>query len=259
MTAALLDTHCHVDAYDNPLSILDDAHAAGVEVVAVTEDPGRFRLLRTRLGRRDGVYAGIGLHPLRVTHNANSDLQRLLRLLPGADWVGEVGLDFSRVGAATKHQQLQAFDALLAHDAVLTRPMTVHSRGAEREAVQRLVQAKARAVLHWYTGPLAIAEEALAGGLWFSINPAMTASKRASALMKLLPPDQVVLETDGPFSRYRGGATRPRDTFAVLEHLAQLWGRDHAAAQAQIIDNQARLLRAAPNGTGSRHDSHNPP
>lgn len=259
MTAALLDTHCHVDAYDNPLSILDEAHNVGVEVVAVTEDPGRFRLLRTRLGPRHGVYAGLGLHPLRVTQNANTDLQRLLRLLPAADWVGEVGLDFSRSSAATKHQQLRAFDALLAHDAVLTRPMTVHSRGAEREAVQRLVQAKALAVLHWYTGPLAVAEDALAGGLWFSINPAMAVSKRASALIKLLPPDRVVLETDGPFSRYRGKAARPRDTFAVLEHLAQIWGRDHAAAHTQIVANQTRLLRAAPNGTASRHDSDRPP
>jgi TatD DNase family protein len=255
VTEALLDTHCHVDAYNDPVAVLDEARNAGIEVVAVTEDPGRFRLLRTRLGRRSGVYTGIGLHPLRVTHHAHAELQRLLRLLPDADWVGEVGLDFSRAGAATRHQQLRAFDALLAQDAVLRRPITVHSRAAERETVQRLVQARAIAVLHWYTGPLSVAEEAIAGGLWFSVNPAMVASKRTATLLKLLPPDRVVLETDGPFARHRGRAARPPDTVSIVEHLARVWGLANPATRAQIIDNQTRLLGAARSGSRDHHNS----
>lgn len=188
VTTRLLDTHCHVHAYDDPIAVLDDARRNGIDVVAVTEDPGRFRVLRTRLGRRPGVHLAIGLHPLRAADTTTADLARLLRMLPHADWIGEIGLDFSRVGAATRQQQLRVFDALLAEPSVLRHPLTVHSRGAERDTIRRLLQVEARAVLHWYTGPLAAAEEAISGGLWVSVNPSMVRSARGSSLLAMVPP-----------------------------------------------------------------------
>jgi TatD DNase family protein len=243
-TAALLDTHCHVDAYDDPLAVLNEARAAHVDVVAVTEDPGRFRLLRTRLGRRDGVYLGIGLHPLRVTDRFAADLPRLLRLLPQADWVGEVGLDFSRAGSATRQEQLSAFEFLLAEDVVRQRPMTVHSRGAERETVTRLLQTDVTAVLHWYTGPLGLAEQAITGGLWFSFNPAMIRSRKAAELLRLIPPSQVLLETDGPFARHRNRPAHPADLPVVVDHLARIWEMSRTAAHSQILANQRTVMRS---------------
>jgi TatD DNase family protein len=242
VTTHLLDTHCHVDAYDDPMAVLDDARRNEIDVVAVTEDPGRFRLLRTRLGRRPGVHLAIGLHPLRAADTATADLARLLRLLPQADWIGEIGLDFSRVGATTRHQQLRVFDALLAEPSVLRHPLTVHSRAAERETIRRLLQVKARAVLHWYTGPLAAAEEAISGGLWFSVNPSMVRSTRGPSLLAMLPPARVLLETDGPFARVGSRPARPSDIPAVLSHLSGIWKQPKAAVRAQIIDNQTRLL-----------------
>ena len=244
MNAPLLDTHCHLDVYDDPIAVLDDARKAHVEVVAVTEDPGRFRLLRTRLGQRPGIYLAIGLHPLRITNHSRADLTRLLRLLPHADWVGEIGLDFSRAGSATRTQQLEIFDALLAEDAVRQRPITVHSRGAERETVTRILQTDATAVLHWYTGPFSIAELAIDGGLWFSVNPSMLKSQKTARLLRLVPPKQVLLETDGPFARHHGRAARPTDLEAVVEHLAEAWQQPVENAHAQILENQSRLWAA---------------
>lgn len=125
-----------------------------------------------------------------------------------ATWVGEVGLDFSRASVATCNQQLRTLDALLAELRAGTWPISVHSRSSERETVDRLIDARVRAILHWYTGPLAVAEAALAGGPWVSINPAMAASTRSRVLLARLPPDRVRLETDGPFARYGGRAAR---------------------------------------------------
>lgn len=251
MTAVpLLDTHCHVDAYDDPMSVLDEALAAGVDVVAVTEDPGRYRLLRTRLGRRPGVEVALGVHPLRVAAGSTAEVARFRRLLPHTDWVGEVGLDFSRAGAATRYQQLRVFDALLAETRAWSWPLSVHSRRAEREVVDRLLDARVRAVLHWYTGSLAVAEDALAGGLWFSINPAMVASTRSRALLARLPPGRVLLETDGPFARQSGRPARPVDLVLLVRRLAELWRVPVEEARATIVDNQSRLL-AQPSRTNS--------
>jgi TatD DNase family protein len=142
----------------------------------------------------------------------------------------------------TDRQQLQTFDALLAELRAGTWPISVHSRRAERETVDRLIDARVRAILHWYTGPLAVAEDALAGGLWFSVNPAMAASTRSRALLARLPPDRVLLETDGPFTRHGGRAARPGDLIALVRRLADLWTLSVEVAHATLVDNQSRVL-----------------
>ncbi|WP_256790094.1 MULTISPECIES: TatD family hydrolase [Frankia] len=239
--ATLTDTHCHIDAYDDPLAVLDEARAAGVHVVAVTEDPGKHRLLRARLGRRAGVEVALGLHPLRVGAASPHELTRFLRLLPQSTWIGEIGLDFSRVGAQTRHQQLRAFETILAIPELRTRPVTVHSRGAERETIARLTQAGVPAILHWYTGPLAAIDDALAAGLFFSINPAMIRTKKGAALLRNIPRDRVLLETDGPFARHGGRPAHPADLVGTLKLLASLWETSAAETQTTISDNLRRL------------------
>lgn len=82
MTKALVDTHCHLDAYGDPRSVLSDAIRAGVSVVAVTEDPGAYRRLRTRLGPASGVEVALGLHPLGRDALRPGQSDRFLRMLP---------------------------------------------------------------------------------------------------------------------------------------------------------------------------------
>ncbi|WP_083473886.1 TatD family hydrolase [Frankia sp. R43] len=242
MTAATLtDTHCHIDAYDDPLAVLDEARAAGIHVVAVTEDPGKHRLLRARLGRRAGVDVALGLHPLRAGAASPHELTRFLRLLPQSMWIGEIGLDFSRAGVQTRHQQLRVFEAILAIPELRTRPVTVHSRGAERETITRLAQAGVRAILHWYTGPLTVIDDALTAGLFFSINPAMIRTKKAAALLQYIPRDRVLLETDGPYARHGGRPARPVDLVSTLENLASLWDTSAAETRTTVSDNLHRL------------------
>lgn len=242
MTEALLDTHCHITEYRDPTRVLAEAASVGVHVVVVTEDPGQYRLLRTRLGSRAGVEVALGFHPLRAGASTDDDVTRMLRLLPQARWIGEVGLDFSRVGLESKKAQLRLFDTLLAEAVVCSRPMTVHSRGAASETVKRLLDAGAHAIMHWYTGPLDVAEQALAGGLYFSVNPAMPVSKSGSALLRLLPSDRVLLETDGPYARTKARPSHPHDVVGLVATLASRWSVSVAEAEAGILRNQERFL-----------------
>lgn len=75
------------------------------------------------------------------------------QLLPQTTWIGEIGLDFSAAGIATKKQQLRVFEAILAEPALRRMPVTVHSRGASDAVISRLAQAEVPAILHWFTGP----------------------------------------------------------------------------------------------------------
>ncbi len=220
----LLDTHCHLDAYPDPRAVLAAADDAAVDVVAVSETPEDYRRLRTRLGRTPRITVALGLHPASARAATPGQLERFLRMLPDAEWIGEVGLDFAPgIDRRAKALQTAAFQAVLDHQIVAAKPMTVHSRGASKEAVDRLTRAPARAVLHWYSGSLTTADDALAAGLWFSVNPAMTRTPRGQALIAHLPRDRVLCETDGPYCKVGGRAAVPSDVRSVSRFLADVW------------------------------------
>ncbi|ORB70322.1 TatD family hydrolase, partial [Mycobacterium timonense] len=77
---------------------------------------------------------------------------------------GEVGLDYSRAGAATAKAQQRVFDVVLTEAQPGRHPLTVHSRGAEEDVVERLAAAGLPAVPHWYSGTLNLIGEALQAG-----------------------------------------------------------------------------------------------
>jgi TatD DNase family protein len=244
----LLDTHCHLDAYPDPRAVLVEADAAAVDIVAVSETPEAYRRLRTRLGRTSsGVAVALGLHPASRAAAAPGQLERFLRMLPDAPWVGEVGLDFAPgTERREKTRQTRDFAAVLDHSLSQAKPMTVHSRGAAKESVTLLAQAGQRAVLHWYSGDFSTADAALAAGLWFSINPAMTRSAKGQALIGRLPSDRVLCETDGPYCSVGRRVARPSDVNDVARSLARAWSGSEADARARLSSNVQAFLSAEP-------------
>lgn len=242
----LLDTHCHASAFADPVAMLRAADEAGVAIVAVTEDPDEYRRLRTRLGRRANVAVALGLHPLRAASFGHDDLARFFRLVPQTNWIGEVGLDYSRAGATTVKAQLRVFDVVLTEAQPGRHPLTVHSRGAEKDVIRRLGDAALPAVLHWYTGPLGPVDDALQAGLYFSINIAMTRSRKFPSLLRAIPRDRVLLETDGPYAKDRGRPARPDGLDAVATVLGHSWGVDLAETKRIVVENQTRFLSTPP-------------
>lgn len=240
--ARLLDTHCHVSAYADPVAILREADEAGVGIVAVTEDPDEYRRLRTRLGRREHVEVALGLHPLRAAAFGPNELARFFRLVPQTNWIGEVGLDYSRAGVATAKAQQRVFDVVLTEAQPGRHPLTVHSRGAEKDVIRRLADAGLPAVLHWYSGPLNLLGEALQAGLYFSINVAMTRTRKFPALMREIPRDRILLETDGPYAKDHGRPARPHGLSEVAAAIGLSWGTDLASTTKILHTNQSSFL-----------------
>jgi len=239
----LLDTHCHLDSYADPLKVLSSARAANVDVVAVTESPEAFRRFRTRLGRVQGVSVALGLHPGSTASAAPGQLQRFFRMLPSADWIGEVGLDYnSRVDARERKAQYSTFSAVVEHQLARTTPMTVHSRGAASDAVAVLEGTGARAVLHWFTGTPRQASRGADAGLWFSINSAMVRSKSGARVLGAIPHNRLLLETDGPYCMFQGRPSEPRDLPKVVEHVARLLSLHPAETVSILEENVRRFL-----------------
>jgi TatD DNase family protein len=237
-----IDTHCHLDLFPDPLQVLQEAPET--VVVAATELPSRYRMLAARFRGDRRVRVALGLHPLRAATAGPLEAGLLIRQLAPAEYVGEVGLDFSAHGKSTKSAQLRLFDRLLAEPSLRHKVVTVHSRGAEAVVIERLRAAGVVAILHWYTGPLDMIKEALAAGLYFSINPAMLRTEKGRKVIAAIPHDRALTESDGPFAKARGRSTGPCDMRQLVSELAQLWGMQPQDVRDHLYDNLANLYSA---------------
>ena len=237
-----VDTHCHLDLYPDPAKTLDEAPET--VVVVATELPSRYRLQAIRFRGDKRVRVALGLHPLRAATASALEVGQFVRQLANTEYVGEVGLDFSLHGKNTKAAQLRVFDRLLAQPALRYKVVTVHSRGSEAVVIERLRSASVTAILHWYTGPLGLIEEALAAGLYFSINPAMLRTEKGRKVIAAVPRHRALTESDGPFAKSHGRPAGPADMRLLVSELAGVWRSDPESARRQLYDNLANLYAA---------------
>ena len=244
-TLKYVDTHCHLDLYENPNAVLKAAECSGTVTVAVTELPSAFLRLVVRFGNKKSLRPALGFHPLKATSSSPLEMALFGRLLDRCDFVGEIGLDGSRVGKGSLRTQIRIFEHLLEQPRIRSKILTVHSRGAEKQTIERLSQADVSAILHWYSGPLNALDVALDAGLWFSVNPAMLRSKNGRKIISRLPPDRVLTETDGPYTKISTSPSQPCNIPDVIAELAKHWNRSERETQLQVWTNMSNLAAEA--------------
>jgi TatD DNase family protein len=230
------------------MEVLRNASGSGVVVVAVTELPSAYQRLALRFGSRPTMRLALGMHPLRARLATALELTLFTRLLDRTDYVGEIGLDGSREGHSTLREQRKIFEYLLGQPRIRTKILTVHSRGAEAETIERLADAHVTAILHWYTGALGHIDTALDAGLYFSVNMAMLRSRSGLRVLAAVPPDRVVTETDGPYTKIAGRASQPSDIPQTVLALSRTWNEEPDQARARIFATMAALAQRARRG-----------
>lgn len=168
---------------------------------------------------------------------------------PRARWISEIGLDgfFARGDGPGLAAQRHVFETILAAG-VGDRILSVHSREAEDLSAELvLAAAPAAAVFHWYDGTVAQARPLADAGYLFSVNAFMVQSAAHEELLRWLPRDLLITETDGPTTTMPSGAgTHPADVIEIARLLAVIRGDEVDALRRQLVANAERVDAAAP-------------
>jgi TatD DNase family protein len=181
------------------------------------------------------------MHP-QIVGTAHADMALFERLLPKADFIGEVGLD----GSPQYYKTLSQQEAILIEIVRLSanangRPMSIHGVRAFKRVLTIIGEHDPRGVnryaLHWFTGTTAEARTGVELKCYFSVNEAMIASQRGREVIAALPSDAVLTETDGPFIKRHEAAIRPSMVLRVTEYLARQWNVTVQHAASQIREN----------------------
>ncbi len=239
----MIDTHCHIDLYPNPSEVTAATDRARIFTVIVTNLPSAFDRAWPHVQGMKNIRLALGLHPL-VAQQHLEERERFNALVDQTSYIGEIGLDFSREGIATKELQIESFRFVL--QALRGKPkfITLHSRQAESTVLDLLIEEnRSPVVFHWYTGTLEVLRQAVTQGHYFSINPAMINSAKGKKIIAAIPQDRVLTESDGPFVKVRGKSALPADVAIVEDYLANIWQVDKAEVGLSLKKNLLELLR----------------
>ena len=250
----MIDTHCHLDFpdyNDDRAAVLTAAREAGItKLVNIGCDLKSSQASVDLANQHPEIYAAIGFHP-HDAKNYDDRMEQQLREMANnfkVVAIGEVGLDFYR-DRSPRDVQRTVFVRQMNLARELGLPLIIHIRDAYEEAIDMLIAEKAyenNVVLHCFSGTPKEARRALDYGMFLSFGGVLTFSNsRLPELVRDVPLDQILLETDAPFLTphpHRGTRNQPAMVALVYRKLADVLNRDIKEIETIIDANAQRFF-----------------
>ena len=258
--APLVDAHTHLDAcgaHDaaGVREIVDRAAAVGVRaVVTVADDLASARWVTRAAGWDPRVYAAVALHPTRadgLDDTARAEIEALAAH-PRVVAIGETGLDWywpGRLeGCAGPAAQRAAFAWHIDLAKRTGKPLMIHNRDADVDVLDllRAEGAPDTVILHCFSSGPSMAKTCVDAGWLLSLAGTVSFKNAAGlrAAARLIPPGQLLVETDAPFLTphpYRGAPNEPYCLPYTVRALADVTGRPAGDLARDVTATAARV------------------
>lgn len=234
----MFDTHVnlHAEAYDDDLDdVLQRARDAGVtRMLAICERLDSFPRVKAIAKAHDNIWCSVGTHPHHAKDFTDTRIEDLVELAsdPQVVAIGETGMDL-HYGYSPQAQQEASFRTHIAAARETGLPLIVHTREADDLTADILEDETRKGafpiLLHCYTGGPDLCHRGLALGAFVSVSGILSfkSAKQVRAVIKDVPLDRVILETDCPYLTpmpYRGRRNEPAYLPYVADALAELHG-----------------------------------
>jgi TatD DNase family protein len=205
------------------------------------------------------LFATAGVHPHDSRNCTDRTIADLRRLAANEEVVaiGECGLDFNR-DFSPRPLQEKWFEAQIALAEELQLPLFLHERDAEKRFCEILTTAKKSApgVVHCFTGNGQALKAYLDMGLHIGITGWICDERRGIHLRELvrnIPLDRLMIETDAPFLLPRPLSAKPKDgrnepSFlpAVLRTVAECLGKSLSEVARITTATAQQFFRISP-------------
>ncbi|MBT3348376.1 MAG: TatD family hydrolase [Thiotrichales bacterium] len=247
----MIDSHCHLDrlnSVDDALKLAEEEGVSGFLNVCIDLD--NFDKVLAIAEAHSNIVASVGVHPNDVGES-ETDIRELLSLADNSKVVaiGETGLDYHYTIEALQYQQ-QSFRTHIQAAKECGKPLIVHTREAREDTIKILQEEGAEecgGLLHCFTENLAMAQQALELGFYISFSGIITfnSAKELQEIVKEIPEDRILVETDAPYLApvpFRGRPNQPAYVKQVAEKMAELRGVSLAEIDTITTDNFNRLF-----------------
>lgn len=275
MEPKLIDAHTHAQfaAFEEDAGfVIKRALDVGVWMVNVgTQKDTSQKAIEMAEKYPEGVYATVGLHPIHTDKSFHDEQElggdtgftsrgekfdyeyyKKLAQHPKVVAIGECGFDYYRLlREDSKNKQEAAFIKQIELSLEIKKPLMIHCRQGFGDLIRVLGMyfsqgnSEKPGIIHFFSGNLKEATILLDMGFSFTFGGVITFSRDYDEIIKLIPHERILLETDAPYvapAPYRGRRNEPVYLVEVAKKIAELKDAGLEEISLQTVKNTREIL-----------------
>lgn len=274
MHPSYIDIHGHMNfaAYEaDREDVIKRAQDAGVAMITVGTQIDTSKKAIELTETHENMYAAIGLHPIHTSQSHHDekelgegskeftsrgetpDIEAYRKLVqhPKVVAVGECGLDYYHLDEESRAKQVEIFEQMIDLASEAGKPLMLHIRnGSGRSAYKDAYEivksrSKVKGNLHFFAGSIEEAKPFLDLGYSFSFTGVLTFTSDYDEMVKYLPLDRIMSETDCPYvapKPYRGKRNEPAYVIEVVKAIARIKEKDFNTVAGQLFVNAEKFF-----------------
>ena len=231
--AYLIDTHAHLDMYENWAEIFQNAQENNVKKIVIPSvETQYFQKVVDIANSSDDLFCMMGIFPTEAKTWTDDILDEMEKFAEDKKVVaiGEVGLDYYWDKTfVDKQQDIFIKQIKLANK--LGLPLVIHDRDAHKDCFDILKEYNkgSKVLFHCFSGSPEFALECVKEDWLIALGGVVTFKNavKPKEVAQAVPLSHLVLETDSPYLTpvpYRGKENRPAYVKYVAEEIAKLRG-----------------------------------
>lgn len=224
----MIDVHCHLEQkdYDKDRDEVIKSYQKQLKaVISSCADPRDWPITLEMIKKYKGfVFATAGIHPEYIKDINKEETDKFIEVIKKAAKeknivaVGEVGLDYYWIKEKLwQERQKDLMTKFVKLSQELELPLIIHSREAMSDTIYILEQNNAKSVLLHLFGERKMLPRVIENGWSISVGPIIRRSKDHKKIIRDMPLDRIMLETDAPWF----GEDKKRNTSLSIKQVAE--------------------------------------
>ncbi|MGM5482975.1 MAG: TatD family hydrolase [Nanobdellota archaeon] len=247
-----IDLHCHLDSLENIPEKVNNAKKHNVKkIVATGICPQSNRKTLELAKEHDIVQASLGIYPWdalefeigeKLNFSIDEELQFIEKNKENIVAIGEVGLDYKN-GKQNNGQRKQ-FEKIIKLAKEIDKPLIIHSRKAELDAIELLEKHNMKkVVMHCFCGKKKLMKRARDNGWSFTISTSVVRAQQFQMMIDEVPLQQLFCETDAPFmSPHKEFWNEPAFVVESYKKIAEIKEMELSEVSNNIFMNWQRMF-----------------
>lgn len=187
--------------------------------------------------KHENIWAIVGCHPIHAEQGFDYSAYKKLAQEKKVVGIGECGLDYKY----PNDKQKEVFEQQIRLAQELNKPLMLHIRDAYKDVYEMVKDKSLRANAHFFAGTLEDAKNFIDLGYSISFTGVITFTHDYDALVKNVPSDRIMSETDSPYvSPKRGQRNTPLNVVDIVAKMADLRGETLINMKSTILENFKR-------------------
>ena len=249
----LFDSHCHLNDEkfnEDRKELIENLRRQGVKRLVTAGYSLESSKQAINLSKEyDFIYATIGISPNDVPktlEDLDKDLNSIKDLYKEGEKivaVGEIGLDYYW-NTENKEIQKEAFKRQIELSNNLNLPIQIHTREAIADTLEILKDNKVnrKGIFHCCPFNRELVKEGLKLGFYISFAGPTTFknSKNAVEIIKMVPDDKMLVETDSPYlspEPFRGKRNDPSRVQYIIKKIAEVKEKSFEEIEKMVYEN----------------------